>query len=203
MHPSLRIIALITLAFLLQIGGIWSLGVIGMPVMLAAAWLYPLKYWHMLMRSRWLLLTLLMIFSFTTPGEYVHGWNPAFAPTLEGITSGMLQAGRLVVMLAGLALLLGSTGREALMSGIYVLIQPLQVLGLSPGRFTARLWLTLHYVEQAPVHPQGTKWAMLDRLALDDFTDSSQQLVLQMPGLGWVDALALCALALSLWWWLA
>lgn len=202
MHPSLRILALITLAIALQLIQVWMLCVLGMLVMGVAFALYPVLCRRMLLRSRWLLLTLLLIFSFTTPGEYVRGWSTAIAPTYEGVIMGLLQAGRLIVMLAGLALLLGSTGREALMSGIYLLLQPLQVLGISPARFAARLWLTLHYVEQAPETPRRSKWAMLDEAAADDHAERPQQLVLTMPALTWIDALVLAVAGAFLIGWL-
>lgn len=203
MHPSLRIIALIALAIALQFIPDWMLFVIGLLVILAASVLYPVKCWRMLVRSRWLLLTLLLIFSFTTPGEYVRGWSTAVAPTYEGVRMGLLQAGRLTIMLAGLSLLLGSTGRESLMSGIYFLLQPLTVLGLSPQRFTARLWLTLHYVELAPDKPQRSKWTMLDEVTLDGPAEQAQQLVLTLPAWTWVDGLVLSVAASILLWWLA
>lgn len=203
MHPSLRIIALIALAIAIQFAHAWMLFAIGMLFILAAFALYPVLCWRMLYRSRWLLLTLLLIFSFTTPGEYVRGWPIGIAPTYEGVAMGLLQAGRLITMLAGLALLLGSTGREALMSGIYFLMQPLNALGLSPARFTARLWLTLHYVERAPEKHHRSKWAMLDEVTLYDQAELQQRLVLTIPALTYVDGIVLCVVAASLVWWLA
>jgi energy-coupling factor transporter transmembrane protein EcfT len=201
-HPSLRILTLIILAIALQFIQGWMLYVMGMLVIVAAFVLYPVLCRRMLVRSRWLMLTLLLIFSFTTPGEYVRGWSSGIAPTYEGIGMGLLQAGRLTVMLAGLALLLGSTGREALMSGIYLLMQPLQVLGISPARFAVRLWLTLHYVEQAPEKTRRFKWSMLNGVGVDDHAELPMRLVLTMPALTWIDGLVLAVAGAFLIGWL-
>lgn len=202
-HPSLRIIALVTLAIALQFIHGWILFAAGVLVSVVALAMYPTLGWRMLYRSRWLLLMLLLIFSFTTPGEYARGWPIAIAPSYEGIIMGLLQAGRLVIMLSSLALLLGTTDREALMSGIYMLMQPLKYLGLAPERFTARLWLTLHYVEQTPEKRHRSKWSLLDELALNDHAEEPRRLVLTMPELNWIDGLVLSVAGGYLLWWVA
>jgi len=152
LHPSLKIILLVLLAVAVQHAGLYALALAGGVLMLVAA------RWHigllrkLLFRSRWLLLTLFMIYAFTTPGEYLSGWE-SYGLTYEGLHQGALQAIRLIIMLAGLALLLGTTGRDALMAGIYRLISPIRGFKVSPDRFTARLWLTLHYAElERPQH---------------------------------------------------
>lgn len=152
MHPSLKIILLVLLAITVQHAGLYTLALGGCLLMLMAA------HWHvallrkLLFRSRWLLLTLFSIYALTTPGEYLPGWESS-GLTYEGLRHGALQAVRLTIMLAGLALLLGTTARDALMAGIYRLISPLRIFKVSPDRFTARLWLTLHYVElERPRH---------------------------------------------------
>lgn len=153
MHPTLKLMLLIVLAAAVQLMSLNTLALTGMLLIGLAL------YWHIALlkkiiyRSRWLLLTMLLIYAFTTPGEYLPGWE-SYALTYEGLAQGTAQAARLVIMLSGLALLLGTTHRDDLMAGIYWLINPLRYLGVSPDRFTARLWLTLHYVEQE--NPRST-----------------------------------------------
>lgn len=200
LHPALRIISLLLLALLAQMLQAAALGLLA-ALLAGFCWLkYAGLFRGVLRRSRWLLLTLLLIFAFTTPGEYLPGWPIAMAPTYEGLREGGLQMLRLIIMLAGLALLLGSTPREAMMAGIHCLLRPLRLVGLPPERFTARLWLTLHYVEQAPVKHEH-RWSMLDRLEHADPADSEQSIRLQMPPLTWRDALAVaCVIAWVGWW---
>ena len=157
MHPSLRILLLMLLAMAVQFMGLYALAFSGVALFAAA------MYWHIgllariLLRSRWLLLTLLLVYAFTTPGEYLRGWD-AYAPTYEGIRQGLLQAVRLALMLAGLAILLGTTPRVDMMAGIYQLIRPLRRIGISVDRFTARLWLTMHYVETERPKGKAAFW---------------------------------------------
>jgi energy-coupling factor transporter transmembrane protein EcfT len=152
LHPSLKIILLVLLAAAVQHAGLYVLAMAGCVLVLMAAHWHAALLRKLLFRSRWLLLTLFTIYAFTTPGEYLPGWE-SYGLTYEGLRQGALQAMRLTIMLAGLALLLGTTGRDALMAGIYRLISPLRVFKVSPARFTARLWLTLHYVElERPQH---------------------------------------------------
>ena len=164
MHPSLKIILLMLLAMSVQHAGLYTLAMAGGLLMLMAA------YWHvallrkLLSRSRWLLLTLFAVYALTTPGEYLSGWEN-YGLTYEGLHQGALQAARLSIMLAGLALLLGTTGRDALMAGIYRLLSPLRVFNMSPDRFTARLWLTLHYVELERPRNKLPFWQRFEQVA--------------------------------------
>ncbi|WP_286162421.1 CbiQ family ECF transporter T component [Methylobacillus flagellatus] len=118
-----------------------------------AVWLYfgswP-RFVSMLRRSRLLLLSLLLIYAWTTPGEYLPGWPLWLAPSYEGLAAGGLQLLRLALMLAALSLLLQTTSREQFIAGLLQLASPLRFIGLDPQRFAARLWLTLHYLEQMP-----------------------------------------------------
>ena len=105
---------------------------------------------RLLLRARWLLASILMIYAYATPGEYIHGFPEAIAPTFEGVTAGSLQALRVVAMLGGLSMWLATSTREEIISGISQLLASLSVIGLYPERFSARLWLTLQYVENLP-----------------------------------------------------
>jgi len=201
LHPLTRILVLLLLAVLLQwLPPLGLSSVLGGGLVILAGLCYPALLKKMLYRSRWLLLTLLLVYAFTTPGEYVAAWPFELAPTHEGLASGLLQAGRLITMLAGLSLLLGSTPRERLMAGIYLLLQPLRLLGLSPQRFTARLWLTLHYAEQAPQRVRGLKWAELWQFEQQEPVAENETLALEMPAFSWLDGLLLGCLAGMMVW---
>jgi energy-coupling factor transport system permease protein len=149
-HPVIRIISLLMLAVVAQQVGVRGLLALLLVLLLwvwQSGWRDALRLFR---RARWLLVSLLLIYAFATPGELVPGWPEWIAPTYEGLRSGLTQALRLIVMLMALAELLASGGRETWISGIYALIQPLAVFGISAECFAVRLWLTLHYVEHAP-----------------------------------------------------
>jgi energy-coupling factor transporter transmembrane protein EcfT len=102
-------------------------------------------------RMRWLFLSMLIIYSLDTPGEYVQQFPTSFAPTIEGVELGMLQIAKLLIALATLSILFSSTTNERLMSGLYLLLSPLNLFGFNVKRFTARLLLTLEYVEELAI----------------------------------------------------
>lgn len=201
MHPSLRILSLIVLAIMLQFLEQYALAAIAIGVLLTASIFYTKLLRKMLKRSRWLLLTLMLIFSFTTPGEYLPWWTMQIAPTYEGLESGLLQSIRLIVMLAGLAILLGSTQREQLMAGIFQLLMPLRCLGIGSERFTARLWLTMHYVEEDSPKKSGSLWEALDGLAVTNHTTADVPVHFSLPAMNRLDwGLVAVACLVALWW---
>lgn len=110
---------------------------------------------RMLKRVRWLILTILLVYAFNTPGEYI-GASSSFLwpilPSYEGLHEGFSQVLRLCAVVMALSLLLARTGREVLIGGLYRLFQSLSYLHIAclqqvPERFAVRLWLTLYYVE--------------------------------------------------------
>ena len=109
-----------------------------------------LEVGRLLRRTRWLLAVLLLTYAYAVPGQALWpalGW---MSPSLEGLQMGAVRAGRLVLMLIGLAVLLGYTSRSRLIYGLYVLARPLTWFGFDRRAFTVRLGLTLDYVDHAP-----------------------------------------------------
>jgi energy-coupling factor transport system permease protein len=195
LHPSIRIIVLIMLAVCLQRLQLVPLTMLAAVLLILLVIARAKVYLQMMRRMRWLLLTMLLIYAFSTPGEYIAGWPFWLAPTYEGLNGGLLQALRLSMMLAGLALLITMTSRKQLIVGFFILLWPLRYLGLDPERFAARLWLTLHYVEQ-PQHTQ-TPAAMFEKLKhfhLEAFDEPPMTIQLDLPRIAWLDYLVLIAL---------
>jgi energy-coupling factor transport system permease protein len=119
----------------------------GVPLLLLGFALSSARLATLLRRTRWIMLSLLLIYGYATPG--VALWIPLaeFSPTVEGLTDGLLQLCRLVFALAGLAILLGLLSQQQLIGGLYTLAYPLRYVGLSRARLAVRLALTLHYAE--------------------------------------------------------
>ena len=195
MHPTLRILALIFLAIVSQRLPVGALAIMFM-VIIGVGWhWYRPALLRMIRRSRWLLLTMMLIFSYTTPGEFVHGWPAEVSPTYEGLLAGTLQVLRLLTMLAGLVILLGTTARAELMAGIFSLLKPFRYFGLSAERVTARLWLTLHYVEEAsPV--RKSRWSMLE--SLEDDLPPAHPVQLHIRVFTWRDRMIAMCMCLGL-----
>lgn len=188
LHPSIKILSVIMLAIAVNAADFLTLLIIAVVLAVLLICYRGRIFWTMLRRIRWILLSLLLIFAFTTPGEYIIQWPWSWAPTYEGLNAGLMQFARLCIMLAGLSLLLATSGRQDMIVGFYLLLKPLRRLGLNAERFAARLWLTLHYVEQAPQHHGRNN--LLQRLISGTNETSpsiTQQIELATPILSWKD----------------
>lgn len=79
----------------------------------------------MIKRLRWLLLAILLVYGWWTPGVSLWPGAGAFAPTFDGLYLGMLRVMALVAIVAAVHLLLQSTSREQLLPAVMQLIRPL------------------------------------------------------------------------------
>lgn len=148
-HPAVLIFlwACITIAMQSLQAGILLLA--GLPLLVAAYAISAAHLLTLLRRTRWIMLSLLLIYAYATPGETL--WVPLaqLSPTYEGLMDGVLQLCRLLFVLAGLSILLGLLSQQQLVSGLYALGYPMRYVGLSRERIAVRLALTLHYAESA------------------------------------------------------
>lgn len=120
---------------------------------------------RLLRRTRWLMAVLLLTYAYTVPGPLLWPGLGAASPSIDGLQHGALRAGRLALLLVGLALLLAYTPRARLIYGLYVLTRPLTWLGFDRRAFAVRLGLTLDYVEHAP---KPARWLDALRMPLSD-----------------------------------
>ncbi len=110
---------------------------------------------RLLYRTRWLFLSLAVLYLFATPGEYLPGVAGDIGLTFEGLWQGLEHAGRLLALLTSLALLHQIVGNAGLVAGFHTLMKPL------PWReaTVVRLMLVLDYVEQDKT-PGWRAWLM-------------------------------------------
>lgn len=148
-HPAALILLWVCLAVAMQSLQAAGLLLAGIPLLVVACTLSAARLRTLLRRTRWIMLSLLLIYAYITPGE--AAWAPLaqFSPTHEGLIDGLLQLCRLTFALAGLAILLELLPQQQLISGLYTLAYPLRYLGLSRERIAVRLALTLRYAESA------------------------------------------------------
>ncbi len=169
MHSATRLIILFLLLFVSQglTGGVlWA---VMLPFVLFG---YPMlsRYWHLIRRARWLLLSLLLIFAWGSVGEPL--WSGPLAPTREGIGEAFDHLGHLLLAFAGVAALLSTTSPGEMISGARYLLQPLRSAGIDADRGLVRLLLVLHYLEESPQR-QGWRQllAMPSRATAIDYFD--------------------------------
>lgn len=140
--------------------GLGAAAVLPAPLLLCA----PIRagFLQLLGRSRWLLLLLPLIYAFSIPGQPV--WPGISAVSWPGIAEGALRLARLLLMLAALAALLNTLGRDGLILGIYAYARPWARVGLDARALAVRLSLVLEGARRAtPARP----W----RLALGQLED--------------------------------
>lgn len=194
LHPTIKILSLILLAISVYQLSSQALCVLLLILMLILLFYRNKDFIKLIKRAKWLLIAMLVIYALTTPGEYIKSWPLEFAPTYEGLYHGLMQAIRMLAMLAGLALLNELTTREELIAGFYVLLMPLKWLKLAPERFATRLWLTLYYVEHASKEVSvRVKSSLSERLAQLDAelaTVALERINLKMAEFTWRDGLA-------------
>ncbi len=149
MHPAIRIVMLVVFAALLAQGGL--------PRLLLSFALLAILYGvvrtvglavlgRMLKRMRWLFVSLAVVYLWFTPGDPLFPVLGAASPTIDGLRSGALRVGLLIVLVTAVNLLLQSTSREQLLVGLYWLARPLQWLGFSRERLAVRMVLVLETV---------------------------------------------------------
>ena len=115
--------------------------------LLLAGWVARSRIVRLLRRIRFFLLAIFVFFAWFTPGEALLVSLPAVSPTREGLQLSLSHAGRLIVTVCWVAILLQAMSLERLVSGVYALCRPLAVFGFSAERLAVRLVLTLRYIE--------------------------------------------------------
>lgn len=145
LHPATQILSWCVLVAAMQFLSSLQLLVIAGLMLLSAFLLSRHKLVHLVRRTRWIMFTLWLIYAYSTPGDTL--FDSMFSPSLEGLQEGGLQLMRLLAALAGLAILLDRLHRQQLIAGLYSLLLPMKLLGLSRERLAVRLALTLHYAE--------------------------------------------------------
>jgi len=182
---------------------IWTSGVVVLQILpgksllfavaasgLAALAFAPDRCRRLVRRVRFLLLAIVVFFAGFTPGEALFPDWPDFSPSRDGVLLAMQHAARLISVVFCVALLLERLPVNRLVSGLYALLRPVEVLGVPAGRLAMRLLLVLRYVEAGS--PRGwTTW-------LDEPDDAPDEAIrIERDGFGAADLIvsALCVAA--------
>ncbi len=151
-HPATVILLWIFLAIAMQFMSALTLGLVGTLLTAIAMTAAGQRWYILLRRMRWIMLSLLAVYGYMTPGEALWGPLGMLSPTGQGVLDGLLQLFRLVFMVAGVSVVLAVLPQRDLVAGLYTLAYPLRLpgLGLSRERVAVRLALTLRYAESLP-----------------------------------------------------
>ena len=149
---------------------------------------------RLLRRARFLLLTIGLLFVCGTPGEALIPGLGVLSPTAEGLSMAAVHGGRLLLVLALLALLLQLTAAEALVAGVYGLLKPFAALPRE--RVALRLMLVLQYAEEQKGQGRRRSWReWLEWLEGEGADEPSQTLTLHAAPLGRLDFALIAILA--------
>lgn len=173
MHPLVKILCFMLVLLLTSMASATGLFLLLIFFCLIFLGIKNKSFLHAVRRMRWLLLSLMIIYAFGTPGELIPLFPINFSPTYEGLLLGWLQIEKLLIALAALSFLLISSSRGQMLLGLYMLLMPFKFIGLNIERFAARLMLTLDYVEELAVNDH------YDLNQLDDIHASVEGLPLQ------------------------
>lgn len=147
-HPHPASVILLGLAVLLAASFRQGIEIVLGAVALAVVALLvaPARLRQLVRRSRWLLLTMLVMFGWLTPGTPLPNVPGA---TGEGLSLAADNIARLLVALSIVALMLHALSPPQLVAGIRSLMMPLALLRISRDRIAVRLALTLKEVESS------------------------------------------------------
>ncbi len=155
---------------------------------------------RLLSRSRWLFLTMGLLFLWLSPGVRLPAPWGDWGMTEEGLAFALEHMGRLAVMLALLALLLTKLNHRGIVSGFYLLLSPFKNVADARRVIAVRLMLTL----EAVAGKTGGEWkSLLATQAVASQEAEARSLHLEMPLWSWRDNVLLAAtltgVVLALW----
>jgi len=180
MHPLVKILWFLLLLSLVQLIKTPYLWVLCGTVCVLAVFYSKQYFMRIIKRMKWFFISMLIIYAFITPGELLPQFPIQIAPTYEGLNLGLVQISKLLMTLALLSILFSSTTKEAMMYGLYLLLKPLNTIGIQSERFILRLILTLDYVEKFSSQKQSFNLSQLDQLLLDNETNMQESGVVEL-----------------------
>ncbi|GAA5161348.1 hypothetical protein [Viridibacterium curvum] len=130
--------------------------------------LRPLR--RMLWRSKWIFLSILILFSWQTPGRavLVDFWR--LSPSVEGVLLSVEHAARLAGMIGVIVILMSRLQLADWVAALHVLVAPCRWLGICTDRFSVRLTLVLEAVSTE--RPRRPTWHEV-LTTMDPGTDSA------------------------------
>lgn len=149
LHPAVQLFAWMALVISVQILSPLLVFLFCALLTLSAFKLSGERFAQLLRKTRWIAVSLLLIYAYTSPGELLWAQLGILSPVYEGVIQGLLQLARLIIVLAGLAILLTQLTQSQLISGLYTWLKPLDFLGGARKRAAIRLALTLSYADHA------------------------------------------------------
>lgn len=151
MHPSIRILCCVVFITLLS-HATWLQVALYAIILLALHFSTGtqslLSSYNMIRRLRWLLLSILVLALWFTPGEALFDAYTQWSPTWEGLEFGVLRVAILVEIVMAVNILLITTKIEELIAALQWLLTPMAWLGVNGDKLALRIAMTLNAVKE-------------------------------------------------------
>lgn len=104
--------------------------------------------WHALRQIRWLLLTIILLYAWATPGQALFPQYADYSPSQEGVLFGIERGISLIFMLAAVYGVLNSMPRQELLAALLFLLRVLPLSVETRSRIAVRVMLSLELLPQ-------------------------------------------------------
>jgi energy-coupling factor transport system permease protein len=147
-HPAVKLYIWVCMAISVQILSPQALLLLFSLLIIVVFRIARQRFIHLIRRTRWILISILIIYSYTSPGVLMWDQIGVLSPKTDGIILGTIQLARLLLVISGLAILLTVISRTQLLIALYTWFKPLEIIGVSRQRLAMRLALTIEYAEK-------------------------------------------------------
>lgn len=195
MHSGFLLLLWVAGVGALQRFSLGTLLLVAAAVTAAATLVARRRFFGLMRRIRVLLVAIVALFGWFTPGEAIISLWPELGLSREGLVLALEHALRLVAVVASVAILLERLSVDRLVSGLLAVCRPVAWGGLSAEKLAVRLLLVLRYVELADAaKTQGWRSWLLD----DDVVPPVAAVHLRREPVGIADFLVGAALVVTL-----
>jgi energy-coupling factor transport system permease protein len=149
MHPVIRIVTFLVFGIFLAFGDARHVG-LGLALLtlfyLSGQYHLLSSNWRMLKRMRWLFLSILVVYLWFTPGQRIFQSLGAWSPTWQGLLTGGLRVGSLILIVMAVNALIKSVSQERMTGALMWLLAPLRYVGLPQERLALRVSMTFSLI---------------------------------------------------------
>ena len=147
MHAGLLILLWLIGIAVLQFVTAWGLSAAVLCTGAVAVCYARTRCFRLLKRIRFLLAAIFILFAFFTPGQALLTDFPDISPSIEGLELALTHGGRILAVIFCVAILMQKLPPQRLVGGIYALLRPFSMLGISTERIAVRVLLTLRIAD--------------------------------------------------------
>lgn len=160
MHPIIRFVCFLVIVFFISFHDVSSL-LVSIPAILLA-WLISKRLpkktvWRLLLRLRWLYLSIFVLYGYFTPGQPLSDNDLGWLPSADGLNIALIKIALLVAVVVWADVWFGGLSRDRWVQGVYDFLGPFSWLGFDRERFVLRLLLTMEELQTLQIQSERAK----------------------------------------------